>query len=133
MVGVLAGATTFGVFLVSLFFGVTSMMRSSDAYRMTLEAGGASPCVINSIGTPLKPGWWITGGIETHDNDGSANLVIPIRGPKGNGELSFESKKADGVWHIQSLDFESGNGRMQLIPEPAGAACAIVNPTYRDR
>jgi len=84
-----------------------------------------------AIGAPLKPGWFISGSIDLHNSDGEANLSIPVRGPGGKGEINVEAVKTNGLWRVKSLDFEGDNGRMQIIPESPGAACAIVNPAYR--
>ena len=131
VVGVLAGATTFGLFLLSLMFAVEAMMHSSEAFQMALDIAQRSPCVVNAIGTPLKPGWFVSGSTNSQGSTGSAELSVPVRGPKGKGDLNLQAKKVDGAWHIISLEFEGSNGRLKLIPGPAGAACDTVNPTYR--
>jgi hypothetical protein len=120
-----------GLFVGSVFYFIESMMRSSGAYQMALDKASRSPCVVNAIGTPLKTGVFISGNIDLHNSDGGANLSIPVTGPRGKGDIEVEAEKANGIWRITALDFEGKDGRMQLIPEPMGATCAIVNPAYR--
>jgi hypothetical protein len=121
----------FVLFGVSVFSLAEGMMRSSGAYQLALDKASQSSCVIASIGTPLKPGWFISGSINLNNSNGEANLSIPVRGPGGKGEINVEATKTNGLWRVKSLDFEGDNGRMQLIPEPPGGACVIVNPSDR--
>ena len=130
LVGIFAGATTVGLFVVSLLITVSTVMRSSEAYRMAMNAAQPSPCVSNALGTPLTAGWWMTGSVETQGAKGSAELSIPVHGPKGKGDLNVEAKKQDGVWKIVSLDLEDKRGRTPIIPAPSGAPCQVINPAF---
>lgn len=123
LVGVTAGVTTIGLFTCSLFFGVSSMMRESVAYRMTMETAQSSSCLTNAIGSPFKPGWMLRGSTEESANEGSAELSIPIEGPKGKGALNVAAKKAVGKWEIKSLVFTGGSRDIQLIPANPTSPC----------
>lgn len=116
VVGILAVASVGLLFVVPLFFGITAMMKSSGAYKLTMSTAQASPCVVSSLGSPLEPGWLMTGGIEESDAEGSANLSIPVSGPKGKGSLDVQAEKVGGNWRINSLIFTHGASRSNLIP-----------------
>jgi hypothetical protein len=131
LAGISGAVTILALFVCAVLFIVQAMVHSSAAYRMALHTAEASTCVVNDIGMPLKPGWFASGKTTVEDSRGSAELSIPVSGPKGEGKLRTEAKRQDGVWKITSLEFENDNGRMQLIPEPGGSVCQLVNSIYR--
>jgi hypothetical protein len=115
-IGTLAAASLVVLFAIPLFFAVEEMMRGSDAYRLTLNKAQASPCVTNALGSPLKPGWMMEGSITESSIEGSADLTIPVRGPKGKGNLDMRAKKVSGNWRIDSLVFTHGTVRSSIVP-----------------
>lgn len=96
------------VFAGALFVSVENMMRSSDAYKIALSRAQASPCVIDKIGTPTTAGFGITGDISESSDDGSADLEIPLHGPKGKTTLEVSASKAGGVWTMKTLSLNDG-------------------------
>jgi len=104
VVGIALPATTIGLFVTSLFFGIDSMMRSSEAYRMSMSAAQSSPCVVTLLGTPLHSGF-ISGNYDESSERGSAEYDFSVEGPKGKGYLSVEAKKSQGKWILESLVF----------------------------
>jgi Cytochrome oxidase complex assembly protein 1 len=85
---------------VAVIFGA---MRSSDAYVGALGRSRASPAVVAALGTPIEPGFFVTGTINLTDSTGRAELAIPISGPKADATISVEATKALGVWHFNHL------------------------------
>lgn len=122
-VGILAVASLGLLFVVPLFVGVNAMMKSSDAYKLTISTAQASPCIVSSLGSPVEPGWIVTGGIQESDNGGSANLSIPVSGPKGKGSLDVRAKKLGGSWRIDSLVFTDGASPLSIIPSDSTRVC----------
>jgi hypothetical protein len=105
-----------------LFFGINEIFRKSDVYVATLNEAQKSPCVIARLGQPVVAKGMISGSIETSEMTGSADLEIPIRGPKAKGNLSVSAKKSDSSWTINSLTLEVEGTSLQLIPA-ASAPC----------
>lgn len=122
-VGILAVTSIGLLFVVPLFFAVDAMMKNSDAYKLTMSTAQASPCVVSSLGSPIQTGWLMTGGIEESGAEGSANLSIPVSGPKGKGNLDVQAKKLDGSWRINTLVFTHGPNRSNIIPSESTHAC----------
>lgn len=122
-IGALAAASVVVLFVIPLFFGVEAMMRNSDAYKLTLKTAQASPCITNALGSPLEPGWMMGGSITESSIEGSADLSIPVRGPKGKGSLDVQAKKLNGNWRIDSLVFTHGAGRSSIVPSESNQAC----------
>jgi len=114
---------TFGLWIGSLMFAVESMFHSSEIYTMTLKEAQNSPCVAAELGVPLNPGWMTTGGTEESSTEGSANLSIPVHGPKGKGNLELDAEKKSGVWKITSLVLVHKSERTQIVPSVPNSSC----------
>lgn len=107
---------TFGLYLLSLFVAISYIMRQSDAYKMALSEAEHSQCVANAIGRPVAAGWFVSGSIQENDDDGSADLSIPIKGPLGSANLSVSAERAAKVWTINELTLTKKDKKLQLIP-----------------
>jgi hypothetical protein len=114
---------TFALYCSSLMVAVESMFRSSEIYQMTLKDAQDSPCVATRLGTPLTPGWMSSGDMSEGSDDGSANLSIPVHGPKGKGSLKLEAEKKSGVWKITSLVLVHDSERVQITPPNPTSNC----------
>jgi hypothetical protein len=71
----------------------------------------------DSLGVPIRIGWFITGAMRTKGDEGAANLAIPVRGSKSAGELEVKSIKKDGSWHIVDL-YLIADGNKAVVPIP---------------
>lgn len=121
-IGTLVAASFVVLFVVPLFFAVDAMIRKSDAYKLTLNTAQASPCVTDALGSPLEPGW-MTGSITESPIGGSAELSIPVKGPKGKGNLDVQAKKLNGNWRIDTLVFTHGAAHLSIVPSESSQAC----------
>lgn len=121
--GTLVAASLLLLFVIPLFFAVETMMKSSDAYKLTLNMAQGSPCVTNALGVPLEPGWMMERNITESSVEGSAELSIPVRGPKGKGSLDVQAKKLNGHWSIDSLAFTHGAVQSSIVPFKSNQAC----------
>jgi hypothetical protein len=93
-------------FVALIFTFVFGLMKSSDVYKEALARATASSAVIEALGTPIEPGFFAGGNIETSGPSGSANLSIPIAGPKGKGTIYLEARKSAGKWEFSLLTVE---------------------------
>ena len=103
-IGVIAGVVgTFFLFLVALPFAMDEAIRTSSVYPVILEQTRNSTCIATVLGAPYTAdkGW--SGNFRDHGADGSANLRVPIHGPKGHGTLLVLAEKQTGVWKVTSL------------------------------
>ena len=108
-----------GTFLVT--HTVMSAIKSSDAFREPLAMVQSHPEVVVHLGEPLEPGWLVTGSVETTPASGNADLVIPVIGPKGEGNLYVTAHKETGDWSFDSvvLEIEEKDLRINLLHEGA--------------
>jgi len=122
-VGFLVAASLCVFFIVPLFLAIDAEMRASTPYKISLAAAQNSPCVVNALGLPLKPGSFLSGSIDESSTDGSAQLSYSIRGPAGNGRLSERATKAHGSWSIDSLTLTHGGTRSDIVPSGPDSNC----------
>jgi len=95
---VLAGVAGF-------FFAICTLLGNSDAAKLALATAQAKPAFTDRIGQPATAGRIVTGSVQLNNDDGSAELTIPVSGPKGKGKLFVEAKKNAGRWQLNSLFF----------------------------
>ena len=92
------------IFMIVMFaFGV---IKSSEAYKTAVEAAKSNPAVIEALGTPIEEGMFISGKTEATDASGSAELSIPISGPKGKAKIYVTGAKSAGEWRYSTLIVE---------------------------
>lgn len=102
----------------ALIFGIVSLMKSSDAYKMTMAEIRKNTEVIEMLGEPIEAGWFVTGQLKIGQNGkGSANYIIPISGPKGDGKAISVVVKTNNVWQIKHLtvQIENSNKIIKII------------------
>ncbi|MBX3712228.1 MAG: hypothetical protein KF800_09735 [Lysobacter sp.] len=89
---------------IGLFvYGLFSMMGSSDVAMEAKRRAQQDPRVIEALGQPVEPGWFIQGNQQTSGPNGRASLQIPLEGPKAEGDLYIEAVKRVGRWQYRTL------------------------------
>lgn len=102
--GLFLGLVTLGV---GVFFIAMSAMKSSEVYQGALKIAQTHPAAIERLGEPIKDGWYAKGNVRLNNDMGSANLDIPVSGPKKSGTLHVWAATRDGVWTYEKLDLET--------------------------
>ena len=87
----------FVLFIAGIFFGVTSMMTDSDAYKESLMKAQQNKLVTEKLGSPIEADGMTSGSINIHNDTGNCDLRIPIKGTKGKGTLFVAGEKR-GSW-----------------------------------
>ena len=102
------------VLLVTFVFG---MMKSSDVYGQAVARAKANPEVIAALGSPITEGYSTSGNIQQSGPSGSAELSIPLSGPKGKATIYVEARKSAGEWSFGKLqvEIESSHQRIDLL------------------
>jgi hypothetical protein len=115
------GCLTF-VVLIAAFVGAIIMivfgaMKSSDAYKMAVTRAKQNPQVVQALGTPIDEGLWVSGKTNVEGSSGSADITIPISGPKGKARIYAVATKRAGRWTYSTLEVEvEGKGeRIDLL------------------
>jgi hypothetical protein len=100
--GCLSLIIIFGLFVGGIFFGITSMMKDSDAYKESMTAVQNNKLVVEKLGNPIETDGMISGSISTSNNTGECDIQIPLKGPKGKGTLFVIGSKR-GKWKYEQM------------------------------
>lgn len=87
-----------------LYGGIKKTITGSYAYREAV--GIAEPAIEEYIGTPYKPGFWVSGSINMSGGKTESDFMVPLEGPKGSGKLVVKSTcyvGSDCEYHDLSL------------------------------
>ena len=110
--GCLGLIVLFGLFIAGIFFGVTSMMKDSDAYKGAMTELQHNEIVKEKLGNHVETDGMVSGNISINNDTGNCDLQIPIKGSKGKGTLFVVAEKR-GKWkysqmsvHIEATDEE---------------------------
>jgi len=85
--------------------GIPYVLKSSDAYHMTMDKLRADDRVRSAIGEDLADNFWVGGKIKVNATNGSgeAQLSIPIHGASGKGTAFSNAVRTAGVWTMRLL------------------------------
>ncbi|MGZ8851733.1 MAG: cytochrome c oxidase assembly factor Coa1 family protein [Thermoanaerobaculia bacterium] len=86
--------------IVAVVFGA---IKSTDAYTKALNTARNDPRVIQALGTPIEPGFLVTGNVNVDNDRGTANIDFPISGPKGKAKIHAVAEKSDGKWKYSMM------------------------------
>ncbi|MDR7212113.1 cytochrome c oxidase assembly factor Coa1 family protein [Flavobacterium piscis] len=100
--GCLSLLILFGLFIAGIFFGVTSMIKESDAYKGAMTEVQHNKVVIEKLGSPIEPDGITSGSINVSGSKGNCDLQIPIKGSKGTGVLFVVAEKR-GDWKYNEM------------------------------
>jgi len=95
---VIVGAASIAIFVIVLFGFIFAVMKSSKPYQWSLSQVQSNPEIAHRLGSPIEPGWFISGSMTTGGDSESAFLTYSVRGPKGKGNVIINGKTANGVW-----------------------------------
>ncbi|WP_353777320.1 cytochrome c oxidase assembly factor Coa1 family protein [Winogradskyella sp. 3972H.M.0a.05] len=87
----------------AVIFGATKMISGSEPYEYAVTTAKTNETVINILGDNIEPDGMMSGNISYSNNDGEADITIPIKGSKGEGSVSVKAQKTDGEWYYEAL------------------------------
>jgi hypothetical protein len=97
---------------------VTQSLRGSGAVVEAVALAKQSPEVRQALGEPIEQGLMVQGSIHSSGDQGSADITIPLDGPKADGTLRVEAYKDGNAWRFTVLQVEvPGQPPIDLIEE----------------
>jgi hypothetical protein len=93
---------------------ITTTFRNSDVYHQAMTRAAADPQVREQVGEPIQAAWLISGDLQVSGGTGSANLSIPVSGPRSKGVIRAVASKNGGAWRFTYLQVNV-NGRSEPI------------------
>jgi hypothetical protein len=103
-------------FVVGIAAFAFSLIKSSDVYREAIHAVQTHPVARSELGDPIESGWFVSGSIQTSGPSGSADVSVPVSGPKRSGRVYAVATKSAGRWQFSllELELEGRPGRIDL-------------------
>jgi hypothetical protein len=119
-----AGCLTLAIVIMLVAGGVFALvigsMKSSDAYKGAVARAQESAALKEEIGTPIEPGFFVTGSINKTLLFSRADLAFSVSGPKGKARVFAVARKSSGPWEYSVLAATiQGSGRRIAIVESA--------------
>ncbi len=101
--GCLTIILVFIIFLGSVIFGVTELISESTPYKDAMAKVNQDEYVLNLLGEPIETNGIMNGNISFQNDEGSVDISIPIKGPKGEARLYVEGDKRNDTWTYNEL------------------------------
>ncbi|WP_074406941.1 cytochrome c oxidase assembly factor Coa1 family protein [Aquimarina megaterium] len=101
--GCLTLIVLFFIFLGSLIFGVSELITESTPYQDALVKVNEDEYVVNILGEPIETNGIMNGSLSYKNNTGSADISIPIQGPKGEAQLYVVGTKQNDQWTYKEM------------------------------
>lgn len=98
-------------------YWVFSLLGNSEAGRLALAQAEAHPAVVAKLGSPLTKGRFVTGSVKVENASGSADLSMPVTGPKGAGRLFVKATRSGGQWRLDEVFLvpDDGSSRVNVV------------------
>lgn len=115
LVGLLVICTIAGL----IFYGVTGWMKSTEAYQTALVRAKENPEVVSALGEPIVEGILMSGNINESGSSGSADMAIPISGPKDEATIYVVATQTAGKWTFSNLivEIKKTKNRIDILEE----------------
>jgi len=106
-------------FVVALIFFIGAIMKSSDAYQISLDQVTHHPQVIEAIGEPMEPGFFVSGQVNIQGSSGYADISYGLTGPKAEATVYVRATKDMGQWLFSRIivEIEPDKHRIVLVEE----------------
>lgn len=75
--------------------------------------------MIELLGEPVEASGIMQGSINLSNNEGTANIAIPIKGPNGKGKVYVVGEKRNDTWTYSELEvrIEENSEVINLLDE----------------
>ena len=113
------GAVIWAVVIAVLVGTLASLpfaMKSSEAYKMSMEMIRNDQRVIDTLGQPIEAGYWVGGNVTVEaGGTGNARLAIPVTGSIASGMVRSLAVRRDGGWDIRLLFVTSHDSAARIV------------------
>ncbi|MFT3769791.1 MAG: cytochrome c oxidase assembly factor Coa1 family protein [Minicystis sp.] len=112
------------------------VIRSATPTRQAIDLVRRHAVAGKAIGTPVEVGWdvrgWIHADAEVNDEDvpPSIDASVPVRGPRGSGELAIDGRVVGGKWVLERVVLRLDRGeRIEIVSGAVSRKGIDVDPT----
>lgn len=84
-------------------FGVTKALSGSQPYKDAIYKASQNSEIIELLGEPIESDGMMNGSISVENDNGTANISVPIKGPKNKAKVFVVGEKVDGQWYYSEM------------------------------
>jgi hypothetical protein len=108
-----------GGFIGGIATLILTSIKSSDLYQQGVAQAASHPEVIQHLGQPVEPRWYVMGNFQSSGGNQEANLTVPLHGPSGSATLYIDGQKRAGKIRYRELAVvvSGSNVRIDLVPQ----------------
>lgn len=100
-----------GLGIAGIIWMVMGAVKSTDVYAEAFKRMQSSPQVQEALGTPVEAGWLFQGSVNYNNGAGTADMSIPLSGPRGEATLVAKAAKQPGeAWQYSVLEVRVSGG-----------------------
>ena len=92
------------IFASTMVTKLTGVFKDTVPYSVGMENLIKNELVIKALGEPIEANGMFQGNIRYNDDEGNADLMVPVRGPKGEATLLIIAVKNDDVWTYNTME-----------------------------
>ncbi len=93
--------------IVMFVFGVN---KSTYIYKDAVHRAESNQQVVAALGRPIGTGFLVSGGVHTRNDSGTADMNIPIEGPKDKATIHVTATMRDNNWKYDRLVVKPDHG-----------------------
>ncbi len=107
------------IFAFALYSGVSTLFKDSEPYEMAMQSLNNNEYVIEKLGQPIEADGMFQGSINYEGNTASADIKVPVKGPKGEATLLVIAEKYNDVWEyrLMQVELEDSEEIVNLLDE----------------
>lgn len=105
------------ILIAGIFYFVFSSVRKTEPFQLTLLAAQSSPEIRTQLGEPITLGFLFSGSVNWHNGSGTADVQIPLNGPKGSITIHTIGTQSPGApWNFSKMESTSSPPIKLLSP-----------------
>ncbi len=108
------------VSVLTLGYGLFSLLKGSEPYQESLARVQNHPVAIAALGAPIEPGFFVTGNVNLENQSGDADISYRVSGPNGGAAVSVTANRSEGEWQYQAMSatLDTSGETIDLLASP---------------
>lgn len=94
------------IFAIAVYTGASQLLKDTEPYEMAMTSINNNEYIIEKLGKPIETDGMFQGNVNYENNSASADIKVPLKGPKGEGTLIVIAEKLNDVWSYQLMQVE---------------------------
>jgi len=105
------------IFASTMVTNLTGFFKDYVSYEVGMENLIKNELVIEVLGEPIEANGMFQGNIRYKDEEGNADIKVPVKGPKGEATLLIIAVMNDDVWTYNTMEvtISDSNKKIDLL------------------